>query len=290
MAEVFRRPSLTGLEVLWRWVFWCIVLGRPARSLFDDILRVVNGFQAGGFPALGQVLVSLFWQLRNFVATHAVWLLAALVLWFGLSALGRRALLRRISGTSRASLGRMALLSVLQWVFWAVFLSLWGAGMLVSIEHFITAPQAHGSEASWVPFCAVVIAGTLVVFVLWLSLSWVFPLTAIHAARGGSFRESWKEALRGGPVRSKLAEINLVLGIVKIALIVLAMVFSASPLPFETVETQSFLVIWTTGVLLLYVAASDYFHVVRWVAFLRMTEVFASLPPEAAARRGEVAS
>jgi hypothetical protein len=74
--------------------------------------------------------------------------------------------------------------------------------------------------------------------------------------------------LRG--VRMKLVEINLVLGIVKIMLIVLAMVFSACPLPFESVETQGFLAWWWAGVVLLYLVASDFFHVARLVGYLEL--------------------
>ena len=66
----------------------------------------------------------------------------------------------------------------------------------------------------------------------------------------------------------QLAEINLVMGIVKIALIVLAMVFSATPLPFESVATTAFLLWWSLGVAVLYFVASDFFHVARLVAYL----------------------
>ena len=45
----------------------------------------------------------------------------------------------------------------------------------------------------------------------------------------------------------KLVEINLVMGIVKIALMVLALVFSACPLPFESVATPEFLTWWWMG-------------------------------------------
>ncbi len=73
-----------------------------------------------------------------------------------------------------------------------------------------------------------------------------------------------------GPMRSKLIEINLVMGIVKVALVVLAMVFSACPLPFETVESQAFLACWWLGVGVLFLIASDYFHVVRAAAYERL--------------------
>jgi hypothetical protein len=73
-----------------------------------------------------------------------------------------------------------------------------------------------------------------------------------------------------GPLRSRLVEINFVMGIVKIALIVLAMVASASPLPFESVATPQFMAYWYAGVTVLYLLASDLFHVVRLVAYLEL--------------------
>ncbi len=84
---------------------------------------------------------------------------------------------------------------------------------------------------------------------------------------------SWREFGRGvsaGAVEGKLVEINLVMGIVKIALIVLAMVFSATPLPFESVTTPEFLMWWWAGVTVLYLLASDFFHVARQVAYLQL--------------------
>lgn len=62
-------------------------------------------------------------------------------------------------------------------------------------------------------------------------------------------------------------EINLVMGIVKVALLVLALVFSACPLPFESVESPAFLMWWWIGVGVLYLVASAYFHVVRAAAY-----------------------
>jgi hypothetical protein len=81
-------------------------------------------------------------------------------------------------------------------------------------------------------------------------------------------------ALRSGRVRGKLIEVNLVMNIVKIALIVLAMVFSASPLAFQTVATQEFFVVWWAIAVVLYLAASDYFHVVRVAAYLTLWRAY----------------
>jgi hypothetical protein len=69
-------------------------------------------------------------------------------------------------------------------------------------------------------------------------------------------------------------EINLVMGIVKIALIVLAMVFSATPLPFESVTTPEFLLSWWVGVTVLYFLGSDFFHVARQVAYLQLWRAY----------------
>jgi hypothetical protein len=64
------------------------------------------------------------------------------------------------------------------------------------------------------------------------------------------------------------------MGIVKIALIVLAIVFSASPLPFESVATPDFMLRWYSVVTVLYVIASDFFHVVRIVAYLELWKAY----------------
>jgi len=64
------------------------------------------------------------------------------------------------------------------------------------------------------------------------------------------------------------------MGIVKIALIVLAIVLSATPLPFESVTTPEFLTAWWVGVTLLYFVASDFFHVARLLGYLNLWRAF----------------
>ena len=94
-------------------------------------------------------------------------------------------------------------------------------------------------------YCAIAIVTTLGMFTLWAVVSWalsVAPLLAMLRNLGAG--ASLAAAFRLGPLRSKLVEINLVMGIVKIALIVLAMVFSACPLPFESVATPGFMLRW----------------------------------------------
>jgi hypothetical protein len=69
-------------------------------------------------------------------------------------------------------------------------------------------------------------------------------------------------------------EINLVMGIVKIALVVLAMVFSACPLPFESIATPDFMAHGYIAVGVWYLVASDFFHVVRLAAYEQLWSVY----------------
>ncbi len=124
-------------------------------------------------------------------------------------------------------------------------------------------------------YCALVIVATLGLFTLWAVVSWVLSVAPLLAMlRGLGVTESLAAAFRLGPLKGKLVEINLVMGIVKIALIVLAMVFSATPLPFETVTTPDFLVKWWIGVTVLYFVGSDFFHVARLVAYLQLWRAY----------------
>ena len=126
----------------------------------------------------------------------------------------------------------------------------------------------HALEPAYVPGFAMVVTVTLLLFVLWAAVSWILRIAPVLAmSRGLGVIESLRAALGLGPLRSKLVEVNLVMGIVKVALLVLALVFSACPLPFESVESQTFLISWWSGVGVLYLVASDYFHVVRAAAY-----------------------
>ncbi|MBW4038638.1 MAG: hypothetical protein HIU91_07120 [Acidobacteria bacterium] len=207
----------------------------------------------------------------------ALWLVPlAMVLWWLMGAVGRSLVLRRWDRALRArpmallALGglRIGLLAAV-WAAW-VWMMLW-AGR--------TAITGRSGDPNVVLYCTIVICGSLALYVLWAIFSWPFqlaPLLAMERNLGAG--AALGEALRSRSARGKLLEINLVMNIVKIAVLVLAMVFSASPLPFTEVATQTFLNTWWCGVILLYLAALDYFHVVRAVAYLRM---WRALRPEA---------
>ena len=125
-----------------------------------------------------------------------------------------------------------------------------------------------------VGWSAWVICLTFGIFVLWALLSWIFSIAPLLAMLEGTgvFR-SLAHSLRLGPLTSKLVEVNLVLGTVRLALIVLAMVFSAIPLPFEADMRVLRSTLWWAMVTLLYLVASDFFQVAR----LRLCPVLAAL-------------
>jgi hypothetical protein len=67
---------------------------------------------------------------------------------------------------------------------------------------------------------------------------------------------------------AKLVEINLVMGIANLALIVLAMVLSAAPLPFND-QLGADTLHWISAIAaIFYLVASDYFQVVRLKGFI----------------------
>ncbi len=289
MGAVWRRPSLTGLEIAWRWVPGVLlvalcallagvehVLGMGAMvspRLRSDLAAVqaATVFQ----PVAAVNTIAVAW--RDFV--HPIWPLwrlpAVFVAWNVLAAAGRTKVLRRLDPTLKARRGTLFVLGLLRssllvgaWFVWIQFV-LW------SVRTTITGPAARGEEPHVVSLAALCICGTLLLYVVWGILSWFLYLAPLVAMlRGLGPVAALSAALRSGRVRGKLIEVNLVMNIVKIALIVLAMVFSASPLAFQTVATQEFFVVWWAIAVVLYLAASDYFHVVRVAAYLTLWRAY----------------
>ena len=143
------------------------------------------------------------------------------------------------------------------------------AGWFLAI-HWAANFALSGAELNLVLYCALVICLSLGAFTLWALLSWIFSIAPLlvlleNCGIGASLYRS----VRLGPLTGKLVEVNLVMGIIKLALIVLAMVFSATPLPFDSVMQGPPLYIWWSLVTLLYLASSDFFQVARLVAFVQ---------------------
>lgn len=265
MGAVWKRPSLTGLELMWRWSFGLIAAGLVWVFAHDAVmiwaLKVDNIgplLLRGGVVARGtsDVLAQL-WPL-----------LGGIAVWSVFAGLGRGRVIRRWDPSLRLRRGTVIVLAMLRAYAFAALLVLWFTVLVSIASRCVWSPMDRGLEPSYVPGFAMAVTTTLLLFVLWAAVSWILRVAPVLAmSRGLGVVESLRAAVRLGPLKSKLVEVNLVMGIVKVALLVLALVFSACPLPFESVETTTFLTWWWSGVGVLYLVASDYFHVVRATAY-----------------------
>jgi hypothetical protein len=282
MSGCWRRPSLTALEVSWRWAF-----GMPAAALVAyEAMRVLRETPVD-FGALKRMsvldpmeaaatLAQTMDQLSPPVLHVAEWLgPLLLVAWVIVSSIGRTMVLRRADARLHSRPGTLMVLQAVRMAALAGSFAAWFACLRAAAQYAVNGPIAAGQDPNLVAYGAMVIVATLGMFTLWAVVSWalsVAPLLAMLRDLGA--RASLAAAFRLGPVRSKLVEINLVMGIVKIALIVLALVFSACPLPFESVVTPDFMLWWYALVTVLYLIASDFFHLVRLASYLELWKAY----------------
>jgi hypothetical protein len=206
----------------------------------------------------------------------ALWVAPVMVVaWVVVSAIGRTVVLRRVDRRLHRRLGTLIVLQAVRVVALLGSFGVWFWCMERVAGLTVTGPVAAGGEPNLVGYFALVIVATLGLFTMWAVVSWALSVAPLLAMlRGLGAGGSLAAAFRLGPLKAKLVEINLVMGIVKIALIVLAMVFSATPLPFESVTTPEFLLSWWVGVTVLYFLGSDFFHVARQVAYLQLWRAY----------------
>lgn len=272
-AECWSRPALLVRELAWRWLF-----GIPALLLiFYEGARIYAAtgtqLEATGIaqfsledPMRAAVMVAdAFAVLKGPVLHAAMWVLPVLAIgWAIASGVGRNLVLRRYDAALPMKPLPLVIVQLLRIVALGGSFAAWFFAI-----HW-AAVYSLSREPNLVLYCALVIFLSLGIFTVWALLSWVFsiaPLLVLLENRG--VFASLYRSLRLGPLTAKLVEVNLVMGIVKLALIVLAMVFSATPLPFATVMTGAPLYIWWGIVTVLYMVASDFFQVARLVAFIQ---------------------
>jgi hypothetical protein len=268
-AACWKRPSLLGWELLWRWGF-----GIPAAAiLYYEGAKILGTVALDRNPIsltdpleAGQQLATSAAALTPVVVRVALWLGPLLaVSWAIASGLGRTAVMKRLDPALRPA--PLALI-VLQLLRMAALVSVclgW-----YSAVRWAAQATLYAAQPNLVAYSAWVICLSLGIFVLWALLSWIFSIAPLLAMlEGTGVLRSLARSLRLGPLAGKLVEANLVLGIVRLALIVLAIVFSAIPLPFEADMTGTALTAWWVAVTLLYLVASDFFQVARLAAFVQ---------------------
>ena len=291
LSECWSRPSLLGLEVLWRWLFGIPLLAVLAWQGLRIYSAVAGQLAASGVNQLSladpmsaaPIIADAYTAITPAIVHVASWLVPAAALgWAVASGVGRNAVLRRYDASLPARRVELSTLQLLRIVFLGASFWVWFSAVQWTANHSLS-----GAEPDLVTYSALVIFISLGIFILWAVVSWVFsiaPLLVLLENRG--LMSSLVRSLRLGPLTGKLVEINLVMGIVKLALIVLAMVFSAVPLPFESIMQGPPLYAWWVVVTLLYLVASDFFQVARLVAFIELWRALASEAhsPESAIR------
>jgi hypothetical protein len=201
------------------------------------------------------------------------WLLpVAGLAWVVISGVGRSLVLRRMEPLLPFRLIKtMALqaawLAALGATCWGWFRSI----QWVAVTHIPTSgePDLIG-YSMWAIFLS------LGFFTAWALLSWALSIAPLlMLLEGRSALSSFGQSFRlGKAFTGKLMEINLVMGIVKLALMVLAMVLSAAPLPFsDQLGSDALHVLWVAATIFFFVA-SDYFHVVRLKGFMEFWRMY----------------
>jgi len=276
MGWIFSRPSLTLIELGWRWMFgvpflyvcWLqvqqILAAVPPDSAGVNAINAQNPWQASAQVAH----VWAVYQPHVFAVLH--WLVpAGAVAWIIVSGIGRSFLLKRLAAKSGTHARFRPLSMMVQQAGW---LALFGAVCWSWFRSMAWVAATHiteGQEPDLIGFAAWAIFLSLGFFTLWALVSWIFsvaPLVMLGENRsalsaiGASFK-------LGREFTGKLIEINLVMGIVNLALVVLAMVLSAAPLPFSDELGPEALHNVAAIALLFYFVSSDYFQVVRLKGF-----------------------
>ena len=279
MGWVFARPSLVALEVAWRWLIGApllLVCWIQARKILTVLPPEATGLDKLNLqdPWVSAVRLADAWDLYRPLVAHVVAWLAptAAVAWVIVSGLGRNLVLKRMEPRVPFRPGAMiglqaAWLAILALTCWAWYRSIgWAA-----VTHI-----GNGAEPDLVGYAMWAIFLTLGFFTLWALVNWpvtVAPMLVLLEDRSavGALREAFR---LNRTFASKLVEINLVMGIVKLALLVLAMVFSSVLIPFSDEIGASALHLEWFVVSLFYLIASDYFHVVRLKGFVEFWRSF----------------
>jgi hypothetical protein len=296
MGWVFARPSLTVIEVAWRWVFgipFLVVCWVQAQRILTALPLESTGLSAIDTQNPWTAAVQLDRALALYqphVSAVLRWLLpVAALAWVVVSGLGRSLVLKRLGAIREANTGANPALRPSRWpsgfrilpmiVLQAAWLVVWTVlcfGWIRSMQWAAATHIAAAGEPDLVGFSIWVIFLSLGFFTAWALVSWPVAIAPIlMALEDCTPAQALARSLRlGKPFTGKLIEINLVMGIVKLALVVLAMVLSAAPLPFSD-QLGADALHWITAVAaIFYLLASDYFQVVRLKGFVEFWKMF----------------
>ena len=292
MSFVWRHPSLTALEVAWRWLFgapFLAVAWGQAQQILAQIPPESVGLNRLDWqnPWLSSVLLAdAIARYEPPVFDVLRWLLpVGVVGWAIASGIGRTLVMTRMNAL--APIGpigaqpRRSMLRVLPSYIglqglWMVALlgclGLWYRAVGWACATYINV----GSQPDLLGYLCWLIFLSLGIFVLWALLSWTLAMAPLllflegDVRAGASVRALTRSFSLGKALSGKLMEVSLVLAIVKIMLIVLDMVFSAAPLPFADAFGPDALHVIYVLVFVGFLIGNDFFHVVRLRSFIAL--------------------
>jgi len=283
MGWVFQRPSLTVIEVAWRWTFgipFVVVVIFETIKILIALPPATTGLSTldPQNPWVAAVQLSNAWALyQPHIHELLHWLLpVAAFAWVVVSALGRNVLLMRLESSPAPALRFRPFAMIVLQAAWLAFFLLNCYCWLRSMQWVAAATITPAAEPDLIGYSTGVIFLSLGFFTAWALLSWAFSIAPlILLLENRSSLSALGQSLRlGKPMTAKLIEINLVMGIVKLALVVLAMVLSAAPLPFsDQLGSDALHVVWAAATLF-FLVASDYFQVVRLKGFIEFWKMF----------------
>jgi|SRR5579862_535806 len=281
MGWVIRRPSLTFLEIGWRWLFgvpFLLVCWRQAQLILAAVppdSAGLNNLNTQNPWVAGVQLGSVWGHYAPHVAAVLHWLAPiAAVAWVVVSAAGRAVVFRSIGRGVRFRPLAMLPLQAASLALLAGFFWCWLRAMQwVAATHIVSV-----GDSDLVGYSIWAIFLSLGFFSFWAVLSWpvtIAPVLMLFESRNAfsALAESFR---LGKTFTGKVMEINLVMGIVKLAIIVLAMVFSAAPLPFSDELGPAALHFATACAVGFYLVANDYFQVVRLKSFVELWRIYRS--------------
>ena len=279
MGWMLRHPGVVALEVTWRWLFgipFLLVCWSRLQHIFAVLTPQDSGLSnidpSNPWLAAGQLGRSVS-QYTPLVEHELRWIipLAALA-WIVVSSIGRNLVLKIAEPRLRFRPAPMLLLQ-------SVWLALFGGicwGWFRSIAWVAATHFPSGGEPDLIGFSIWLIFLSLGFFTLWALVGWIVsvaPILLLLENRSATSALAMTTRL-GKPFTSDLFEIGMVMGIVNLALIVVAMVLSAAPLPFsDELGSGALHVVWA-GAAVFYLVAHDYFQVVRLKCFVQFWRIF----------------
>ena len=272
ISRVWRSPSLTAIEIAWRWLFGIplfLVLHAQFQQMMATLTPQASGLSKFDFqdPWTAATLLDYAIHLYHPLFMVAFWRVApvAVILWSILSGTGRSLLFARMQETAPGWQRRIPSVIFLQAIWACALLAAWACWFRILAALATGQIERTAVEPNVVSYLVWVIFISLGVYAGWAAVSWVLRLAPILVLRErrNPFSALLRSLSAGRELAGKLAEVNLVLGIVRIMLIVLAMVFCAAPLPFSDQLGPDQMHVLYEFVGVLYLIGSDFFHVVR---------------------------